>query len=123
MISNFLLVALGGALGSVLRYGAGLIPLPASATSFPWVTLAINISGSLLIGVLSQALSNAQEMRLFLIVGLLGGYTTFSAFSLDAIALFERGSLGLSFLYVAASTLLSIVAAFLGVALMRGAAA
>jgi CrcB protein len=96
---NWLLVALGGAAGSLARYGVGLAL--AGATGFPWATLAVNWVGSALIG-LAFGLGVSGEARLLLVTGFLGGFTTFSAFSLEAATLAER-SAPLAALYVAAS--------------------
>ncbi|MDW5313973.1 fluoride efflux transporter CrcB [Rhizobium sp. PL01] len=120
---HILLVAAGGALGSVLRYLVGLWTLRSFGPSFPWGTLTVNITGSFLIGVFAEMIARkfgaSAEMRLFLITGILGGYTTFSAFSLDAITLFERGEPVTALIYVASSVLLSAVAVFAGLVLMR----
>jgi CrcB protein len=120
---HILLVAAGGALGSVLRYLVGLWTLRSFGPSFPWGTLTVNITGSFLIGVFAEMIARkfgaSAEMRVFLITGILGGYTTFSAFSLDAITLFERGEPVTALIYVASSVLLSAVAVFAGLALMR----
>jgi CrcB protein len=100
---SLVLVALGGAVGSVLRYvisHAGLVLLGAG---FPWGTLAVNIVGSALIGVFG-ALGIAGEARLLLVTGLLGGFTTFSAFSLETGVLWEKAP-WLAVVYVAASVL------------------
>jgi CrcB protein len=122
-MTHLFLVAAGGALGSVLRYIVGLWTLRGFGPSFPWGTLAVNVTGSFLIGVLSEAIARkfgaSAEMRVFLITGILGGYTTFSAFSLDAITLMEGGEPVTAAIYVGASVLLSAIAVFAGLALMR----
>ncbi len=122
-MTHILLVALGGALGSVLRYLVGLGTLRSFGPAFPWGTLTVNVTGSFLIGLLSemimQKFSGSPEMRVFLITGILGGYTTFSAFSLDAIALIERGETAPAALYVGSSVILSGLAVVAGLALMR----
>jgi CrcB protein len=100
------LVALGGALGAVLRFLATLV-WPA-----PWGVLAINVLGSFLIGVLAVWLP--PRAALFLVTGVLGGFTTFSAFSLDALRLIEGGRLGTAALYVGGSVALSLLACGLG---------
>jgi CrcB protein len=120
-------VAIGGALGSVARYlvaiGAGRLV----GTEFPWGTLLINIAGSFLIGVLAEAFAlswNVSEaMRVFLTVGICGGFTTLSTFSLDAIVLMQRGELWSAGGYIAASVALSILALFGGLLLVRAFAA
>lgn len=122
-MTHILLVAAGGALGSVLRYLVGLWTLRSFGPLFPWGTLTVNITGSFLIGVFAEVIARkfgaSAEMRVFLITGILGGYTTFSAFSLDAITLFERGEPVTALIYVASSVLLSALAVFAGLALMR----
>ena len=124
-LSASLFVALGGGLGAWLRYVAGLI-WPASASAFPSATLSINVLGSLAMGLLAGWLarhgSTGEQWRLLLGVGLLGGFTTFSAFSLELAGLIERGSLGSAFLYAALSVLAGIAALFIGLSLMRIAA-
>ncbi|MBE9603264.1 CrcB family protein [Acetobacteraceae bacterium H6797] len=95
------LVAIGGALGSVLRYLVSVMALEWLGAGFPWGTLAVNIIGSALIGLLG-GLGVSGEWRLFLVTGCLGGFTTFSAFSLETGLLFER-SPGLALVYLGAS--------------------
>lgn len=120
---NIALVATGGAIGSVFRYLVGVWSVRLAGPSFPWGTLAVNVVGSFLIGLLvelvARRLNASTEMRLFLVTGVLGGFTTFSSFSLDAVSLFERGALGLSAVYIMASLLVSIAAVFAGLALGR----
>ncbi|MBD9646771.1 fluoride efflux transporter CrcB [Ensifer sp. ENS09] len=122
-MTHLLLVGAGGAIGSMLRYLVGLWAVHRLGSGFPWGTLGVNITGSFLIGVLAEVIMRkfgaSPDMRVFLITGVLGGYTTFSAFSLDAITLFERGDVMLSAAYVLASVALSILAVFSGLALMR----
>lgn len=122
-MTHIFLVAAGGALGSVLRYLVGLWTLRSFGPSFPWGTFTVNVTGSFLIGVLAEVIARkfgaSAEMRVFLITGILGGYTTFSAFSLDAITLLERGEPVTALIYVASSVLLSALAVFAGLALMR----
>ncbi|WP_349434007.1 fluoride efflux transporter CrcB [Pararhizobium sp. A13] len=122
-MTNLLLVAFGGAFGSVLRYLVGLWTLRSFGPSFPWGTLIVNVTGSFLIGVFAEAIARkvgaSVEMRVFLITGILGGYTTFSAFSLDAMTLMERGEMVTAAIYVGSSVLLSAIAVFAGLALMR----
>ncbi len=120
---NILLVAVGGAAGSVCRYLTGLAMTRWLGTGFPWGTITVNIVGSFVIGLLTELIarkvSMPMETRLLLVVGFLGGFTTFSSFSLDTMALFERGESLSAFAYVAASVLLSLGAAFGGLALGR----
>jgi CrcB protein len=105
-------IALGGALGSVLRY------LMVAAIGAPWGVAAVNVLGSFLIGALFVLIPR-DGWQLFLMTGLLGGFTTFSAFSLDALKLFEQGQPGQAALYVLASVALSLIAVALGVAIAR----
>ncbi|TPG48917.1 fluoride efflux transporter CrcB [Roseomonas nepalensis] len=99
-----LCVAAGGAVGSVLRHLVGVMALRHAGADFPWGTLAVNVVGSLAIGAIGGAVADgaalAPELRLFLVTGVLGGFTTFSAFSLDTGALFQR-SPALAALYLA----------------------
>ncbi|WDZ78020.1 fluoride efflux transporter CrcB [Ensifer adhaerens] len=122
-MTHLLLVGAGGAVGSILRYLVGLWAIRRLGAGFPWGTLWVNVTGSFLIGVLAEVIMRkfgaSPEMRVFLITGVLGGYTTFSAFSLDAITLAQRGDVVLSVIYVIASVVLSILAVFSGLALMR----
>ncbi|ARO30308.1 camphor resistance protein CrcB [Rhizobium sp. NXC14] len=122
MIQAFL-VALGGAIGSVLRYYVGQWALKLMGPAFPWGTLAVNVVGCFVIGVFAELVARkfnaSMELRLLLITGFLGGFTTFSAFSLDAISLFERGEAVAGGLYIAASVGLSMAAVFAGLAIMR----
>lgn len=123
-------VALGGALGAWLRYAAGLAISrmigAAAALQFPWPTLAINVTGSLAMGLLAGVLARhggaGEQWRLLLGVGVLGGFTTFSAFSLELALLIERGA-GLSALaYALLSVLIGVTALFAGLAIARVAA-
>ncbi|CAN7270336.1 MULTISPECIES: fluoride efflux transporter CrcB [Ensifer] len=122
-MSQLLLVGAGGAIGSMARYLVGLWTVQRWGPALPWGTLMVNVTGSFLIGLLAELIMRkfgaSPEMRLFLITGVLGGYTTFSAFSLDAIMLLERGDAALALGYIAASIVLSILAVFAGLALMR----
>ncbi len=119
------MVALGGAVGATGRYMTGLGAVRLFGHGFPWGTLVVNVGGSFLMGVLVVMLAHLGGTRLspLLLTGLLGGFTTFSAFSLDAAVLYERGQVGAAAFYVAASVGLSLGALFLGLALARMAAA
>ncbi|WP_103259162.1 fluoride efflux transporter CrcB [Tabrizicola aquatica] len=108
------LIALGGALGSVLRY------LMVAAVGAPWGTAAVNVLGSLAIGAAFVLLDTRTGWQLFLMTGLLGGFTTFSAFSLDTLKLVQQGQPLTAALYVLASVAVSLLAVALGVALARG---
>jgi len=120
---NYLLVFIGGGLGSSLRHTINVICPRLLGTAFPYHTFIINITGSIVMGLIAGYLAfkgdATQPWRLFLMTGILGGYTTFSAFSLDAALLYERGALGLSLLYVLGSVVLSIAGLFAGLALVR----
>lgn len=116
-------VALGGAIGASLRHLSGLAFLRLAGPGYPWGTLFVNVAGSfamgLLIAWLARRTGTSQELRLFLATGLLGGFTTFSAFSLDFVTLWERGAQLAAFWYVLASVVLSIAAIFAGISLVR----
>jgi CrcB protein len=119
---HWLLVFLGGGLGAMARHGANRAGLAALGPGFPWWTLAVNVAGSLAIGLLAGmfgAYETGHNARLFLITGFLGGFTTFSAFSLDALTLWERGEPMQAGLYVLGSVILSLIAAALGLMLSR----
>ena len=120
---SYLLVFFGGGLGASLRHLVNLICARCIGIGFPWGTFIINISGSTVMGLIAGYLAfkgeASQPWRLFLMTGILGGYTTFSAFSLDAALLYERGEFGLAALYVLGSVVLSIAGLFGGLALMR----
>lgn len=120
---HILLVAIGGALGSVARYLVGLGMTRLMGVSFPWGTLTVNIVGSFAIGILTELVVRrfdaSTELRLLLVVGILGGFTTFSSFSLDTMALVERGATASAVAYVGASIVLSLSAAFGGLLLGR----
>lgn len=124
-MNAFLMVGAGGALGAMGRYGVGVLVGRMGVTGFPFATMIVNIVGSLamglLVGLLAKLLPTWQnEARLFVAVGLLGGFTTFSAFSLDAIVLMERGQMGQALVYIAVSVVFSILALFAGLLIMRG---
>ncbi|MEZ6022024.1 MAG: fluoride efflux transporter CrcB [Hyphomonadaceae bacterium] len=116
---HLLLVALGGAIGASARYGVGVAMGRLLGLGFPWGTLTVNIVGGCLMGVLAARVGPEQEnLRLLLGVGVLGGFTTFSAFSLETLRLMEHGS-WLALVYIAASLVLSIAACWLGYTLGR----
>ena len=123
-MGGFAIVFIGGGLGAALRHGVNLLSARLFGTAFPWHTFIENVSGSLAMGLLAgyfafKADPSAQHWRLFLTTGILGGYTTFSAFSLDAMLLYERGQTALAALYVVASVGLAIAGLFAGLALVR----
>ncbi|WP_395664045.1 fluoride efflux transporter CrcB [Aestuariivirga sp.] len=116
-------VALGGGIGAAARYGVNVWSGRVLGTEFPWHTLIVNVVGcfimGLLTGLMAQKLNLSPEARAFLTTGILGGFTTFSAFSLDVVLLVERKAMLAAGAYVAASVLLSIAAVFAGLHLMR----
>ena len=120
---KFLLVFVGGGLGSAARYGVGLLALRLVGNGFPWGTFAINVVGSFAMGVVAEyfALKSgmSQPLRLFLTTGIIGGFTTFSTFSLETALLFERGEAGAALLYVLGSVTIGVAALFGGLALVR----
>ena len=123
MITSMIQVAIGGAIGAVGRYLTGVAAVRVMGHGYPWGTLTVNIVGSFLMGVLIVVLmtkDGGMRVAPLLMTGMLGGFTTFSAFSLDALTLFERGQVGQAALYVIASVVLSLLAIFLGVMIARG---
>ena len=117
-------VAAGGGLGSVLRYVLGFAVTQRVGPGFPWGTLIINLTGSLIIGLVAElsqtrALGISPAMRVFLMVGVLGGYTTFSTFSLDMVTLVGDRAMPLALIYGFGSVLGGFIAAFAGIALGR----
>ncbi|MBV9044675.1 MAG: fluoride efflux transporter CrcB [Alphaproteobacteria bacterium] len=118
-----LAVAIGGAIGSLLRYFvASAIQSPAQST-FPWGIFVVNVTGGFAMGVITELaalkLNIGPELRAFLTVGVLGGYTTFSTFSLESAILIQRGAYGSAAAYIAGSALLSIAALFAGLWVVR----
>ena len=120
---SYFLVFVGGGIGAALRHGASRAALAMLGPSFPWGTLFVNVVGSLAMGVLAELFlsrgGGSQDLRLFLTTGILGGFTTFSAFSLDAATMWQRGDHAALAVYVAGSVALSIGALFLGMAAVR----
>jgi CrcB protein len=120
---RYLIVFLGGGVGAALRHGVNVAAARLLGTAFPYATTIENVSGSLLMGLLAGYFAFrggiSQHWQLFLTTGILGGYTTFSTFSLDAALLYERGALGLAALYILLSVLLSIGGLFAGLWFMR----
>jgi fluoride exporter len=115
MFKNFLLVGLGGAIGSMLRYAISLL---VTVKQFPYSTFIVNIAGSFIIGaVLALSLKNdmfSNNWKIFLATGICGGFTTFSAFAAENMALLQSGKYGIAFIYIMASLLLGIAAVVLG---------
>ena len=128
-MNALVLVFIGGGLGAVSRHLSGMAVMRASGPGFPWGTMLVNIAGSLAMGLLIAWLarrsaspwrsSGDADLRLLLATGFLGGFTTFSAFSLDAVTLYERGALTAAAAYVIASVTVSILALFGGLWLAR----
>jgi CrcB protein len=120
---GYLIVFLGGGLGAALRHGINIAAARFAGTSFPYGTLFINVAGSLAMGLIAEyfALKGGlpQHWRLFLTTGILGGFTTFSAFSLEAALLYERGQITGAAIYVVASVVLAVGALFAGLAIVR----
>lgn len=125
---SYLLVFLGAGIGGALRHGVNLGCARYCGVAFPWGTLTVNVAGSFIMGALAAWLAFragegwSQPLRLFLATGILGGFTTFSAFSLDAVMIWERGEAGFAATYVAASVVLSIAGLVAGLALVRAVA-
>jgi CrcB protein len=123
LLIRVLLVAGGGAAGSVARYLVGLYAALQFGAAFPWGTLIVNVGGSFIIGVLATLADDrgaiGPDTRALLVIGVLGGFTTFSSFSLDALRLAEADELLRSGAYVIASLAVSFVAATAGIALAR----
>ena len=121
---GFLIVFVGGGVGAALRHGFNLAFARLFGTAFPYATLFENVSGSVIMGALVALFAFRSGIphhwQLFLTTGILGGYTTFSTFSLDVAVLYERGEIGLAALYVLLSVVLSIGGLFGGLALVRG---
>ena len=120
---GFLIVFFGGGLGAALRHGINLVAARAFGTAFPYGTLIINVAGSLAMGLIVEyfALKAGlpQRWRLFLTTGILGGFTTFSTFSLEAALLYERGAVASAAIYVIASVVLAIGGLFAGLMIVR----
>jgi len=122
-MQGLFLVALGGAAGASARYGVGLVAARLFGTSFPWGTLTVNVLGGLAMGLLAGLFGADRTRMLLLGVGVLGGFTTFSSFSLETVLMIERGAVAAAGAYAAASVALSIGALVAGLALARGWAA
>ena len=119
----YLWIALGGALGSMARYATGIYVGRWLGTAFPWGTLLINIVGSFLIGAFAESFAlrwdASPSTRVFLVVGICGGYTTFSTFSLDVVTLLNRGEAILAGTYILASVVLGLAGLYAGLYAMR----
>lgn len=116
-MKNWVLVGIGGCLGALLRYGIGTVMNQLFKTEFPWPTFLINIAGCFFIGILFQSAeaNPANEwLKPLLMIGFLGGFTTFSSFALEGIQLIDKNNLRLAFTYVIGSNVLGFSAAYLG---------
>lgn len=124
-MTKVFLVFLGSGIGGAARYGVNVWSLKAFGPGFPAGTLIVNVAGGLAMGLIAGWLAFraqapwSQDLRIFLTTGILGGFTTFSAFSLDAVTLIERGDYGAAALYVVLSVVLSIAAVAVGLAVIR----
>ena len=118
-----LAVGVGGGIGALIRYFVAGAIQSAAWPGYPWGIFVVNITGGFVMGLIVELsalkISLTPEMRAFLTTGILGGYTTFSTFSLDSVLLIERGQYGTAAIYVVGSTLLSILALFAGLWLVR----
>jgi CrcB protein len=123
MIKNFLIVGLGGAVGSMLRYAVQKFFQAQTAAAFPTGTLLVNIAGCFLIGILwsmiSRSLTWNEEMKLLLMTGFCGGFTTFSAFTLEGIGLLKENRTVLFVIYLTASVLGGLLATFIGIRIAK----
>ena len=123
MIRNFLIVGLGGAVGSMLRYGVQKFFQSQGGLVFPTGTLLVNIAGCFLIGILwslvSRSLTWDDEMKLLLMTGFCGGFTTFSAFTLEGIGLLKENRTVLFVIYLTASVLGGLLATFIGIRIVK----
>jgi len=122
-MKTLLFVALGGALGASCRYGIGVAADHFGSGQFPWGTFTVNVLGSFVLGILLSLMtfswSPSAEMRAFLVVGVLGGFTTFSAYSLEVVLLMERDRLQLAAVFMLGSVALSVAGLFAGMRLTR----
>jgi CrcB protein len=122
---NFILVIIGGAVGSAARYLVGRLALGWLGPDYPWGTLAVNLLGGFLMGALAGTLARAggnEHTRLLIGVGVLGGFTTFSSFSLETVNMIERGDWGMALTYALVSVIGSVLALFGGLYLIRAVA-
>jgi len=126
---NTILVMIGGAIGAALRYQFGRVSVRVMGTDYPWGTLGVNVIGGFTMGVVAGWFAmrhqgaHGEQLRLLVAVGILGGFTTFSAFSLETVLMLERGEWGSALSYILGSVLMSIGALALGLMIMRSATA
>ncbi|MCU0732296.1 MAG: fluoride efflux transporter CrcB [Hyphomonas sp.] len=125
-MNSFLLVAAGGAIGASLRHGAGLLSVRHLPANWPWGTFAVNLIGGFAMGLVAgwfayKATEGGQDLRLFLATGVLGGFTTFSAFSLETLNMLRSGEAAKAAAYAALSVILSVAALGLGLWIARRA--
>ena len=125
-MNGFLYVALGGAIGAAMRHGAGLAAVRLGLSGWPWATFAVNLIGSLAMGLLigflafrGEAVSGSQNMRLFLATGVLGGFTTFSAFSLEIAQYIQKDDWLRAIAYAGLSVMLGLALVLAGMIIMR----
>ena len=123
---NYIIVAFGAMIGGLLRYGVSITFSSSATGSFPWSTLAINVIGSFFLGLVMQLAGErhiiSDSAKLFLTFGVIGSFTTFSTFSYESLSLFQSGEVLRGVVYVSASNILSILAAFGGYAIAKSAA-
>ncbi|MCC6598568.1 MAG: fluoride efflux transporter CrcB [Alphaproteobacteria bacterium] len=124
MVSAIVSIATGGALGALARYGVSIAAGRVWGLDFPYGTVIVNVLGSFLMGVVIAGFAHiwqpSESLRLLIVTGFLGGFTTFSTFSLDFVALWERHEYMIAATYLGGSVFLSILALFAGMAVMRG---
>jgi len=125
-MNSFLLVAAGGAIGASLRHGAGILSVRHLPATWPWATFSVNLLGGFAMGLVAgwfalKAAEGGQDLRLFLATGVLGGFTTFSAYSLETMNMLRSGEAGKAFAYAALSVILSVAALGLGLWIARRA--
>ena len=122
-MNTFVAVAVGGALGAVSRYSFGLVALALIGNRFPWATLGVNVVGSFLIGLaavlIGDRIVDGELWRPLIIVGFLGAFTTFSAFSLDTLLLLQQGNYNIALAYATGSVALCLGATFAGMQLAK----
>lgn len=123
MATRLLLIALAGALGTLARYGLTHLVQRHAGLTFPWGTFAVNVVGCLLFGLcwslIEQRVAHVAEWRAVILVGLLGGFTTFSSFAFEGAGLLRNGEWGLALLHMAGQNVLGLLAIFAGLALGR----